>query len=70
MLKCIQDFAQGERRFSAGDVVNEHPAVEVWLLDSFPAHFERIEAEAPGEQTTKDIDAAPVDKMVRRAARK
>lgn len=67
MLKCIKDFAQGERRFATGDTVNEHPAVEAWLLDSFPAYFEQI---AAPDEITKDIETPPADKMIRRANRK
>ena len=79
MLKCIQDFAQGEHRYTAGDVVNVHPAVESWLLDSFPAYFERIDdatntvdetEDADGDGDSKDIDQPPADKMIRRANRK
>lgn len=74
MLKCNQDFRQGERVYAAGDTIDEHPAVEAWLLDSFPAVFERVDNAA--DQTiedagdgsgTKDIGQPPADKMIRRA---
>lgn len=69
MLKCIQDFAQGEHRYAAGDVVQTHPAVESWLLDSFPAYFERVE-DAAVEPEAKDIETPPEDKMIRQPAKR
>lgn len=70
MLKCTQDFAQGEHRYTAGDVVQVHPAVASWLLDSFPAYFEWVENAGSDEPETKDIETPPEDKMIRRANRK
>lgn len=71
MLKCNQDFRQGEHVYAAGDTIDEHPAIEAWLLDSFPAHFERVDdASAPaneGSGESKDVATPPADKMIRRA---
>jgi hypothetical protein len=81
MLKCIKYFRQGLWEFGVGDTVEQHPAIESWLLDSFPAHFVPAYApdaafvqvaEAPPEPVdeqpdAKDIDAPPADKAIKRA---
>lgn len=80
MINCIKDFLQGERRYAAGDVVSEHPATEAWLLDSWPAHFERSEETTDGagdaegaegaEGESKDIAQPAADKMIRQAQKR
>jgi len=77
MLKVIKDFAQGQRVYAAGDVLDLHPVVESHLIDSWPAFFERhtpgaIEIPAdPAPEPVEaievaDVEAPPVDKMIKR----
>ena len=65
MLKCISYFRQGLWEFGEGDLVEQHPAIESWLLDSYPAHFEK--ADAPAEVVTADVVEPPADKAIKRA---
>jgi hypothetical protein len=81
MLKCIKYFRQGLWEFGVGDVVEQHPAIESWLLDSFPAHFvpayapdaafvqvAEAQPEAqPVEVVAADVEAPPADKAIKRA---
>lgn len=80
MLKCISYFRQGLWEFGAGDLVEQHPAIESWLLDSYPAHFEKADAPAvepvavedvpasePAEVVTADVVEPPADKAIKRA---
>lgn len=62
MLRCTKDFRQYQHDYKAGDVIYVPANIESWLLDSFPAHFERIDA-APVE--ARDIKTPPADKAIK-----
>lgn len=85
MLRCTKDFRQYDYDYKVGDIINQQPlyAVELWLIDSFPAHFEWVGEPLPhmpekewlytiedtqpeAKPETRDIQAPPADKAIKR----
>lgn len=63
MLSCIREFNQGGYQFAAGAIVALEAAAETWLIESYPAYFERYTpaVEAAQSAPAPADEARPAD---------